>query len=110
MMELWLSQGIKLGVTPLVAPGDELNESDDVTEVIVDNLSIKLIPLFNNGKQVVTPEVRLNARTGLATLKQLYQSVTVPCKSVSGTLPRGEGGTRGRNPREFFINDRVIES
>lgn len=110
MMELWLSQGIKLGVTPLVAPGDQLNEPDDTTEAIVDNLSLKLIPPFNNGKRVVTAELRLNARLSMATVKQLYQIVVVPCKSVSGTLPRGEGGTRGRRPREFFISGRELES
>jgi len=108
MMELWLSQGIKLGVTPLIAPGDELNEPGDTTQVIVNKLSIELSPLFNNGKQVTTPGVRLNAKLGFATLKQLYQTVIVPCKSVSGTLPRGEGGTRGRNPRPFFIGNRNL--
>jgi len=108
MMELWLSDSILLGVTPLVAPGDELNEPTDATQVIINKLSIELSPLFNNGKQVTTPEVRLNAKLGFATIKKLYQTVTIPCKRVSGTLPRGEGGTRGRNSRTFFIGNRRL--
>lgn len=102
MLEMWLSQGIDIGFTPLDVPGDELNEPNDTTNGIIDNLSLRLAPAFDNGKQIVSPDLRRDAKVGYANIKNLYQKLTVPQKVVSSTLPKGAGNRRWGNRRVFF--------
>lgn len=94
MLELWLSKNIRIGFTPLEAPGDELNEPPDTTNGIVNNLAIILSPDFDNGKQIVSNELRTNARVEFTDIKRIYLSVTIPEKVVSSTLPKGIGNQR----------------
>ena len=102
MLETWLTQGIDIGVTPLDVPGDELNEPTDTQNGIINNLAIELAPDFDNGKLVVSADLRRNAKTGFQSIKNLYQKVTIPKKVVSSTLPVGAGNSRGINRRVFF--------
>ena len=102
MLEMWLSQGIAIGFTPLGVPGDELNEPPDTKNGIISNLALELAPDFDNGKVVVSRELSRNARVNLTNIKNLYQKVTVPKKVVSSTLPKGAGNRRGVNRRTFF--------
>jgi len=91
MLQQWLSEGIDLGIPPLDAPGNELNEPRDSTNAIVNNLALELAPDFN-----VNPSLRLitNAQRDFAAIKRLYQKLTIPDKVVSSTLPRGAGNQR----------------
>lgn len=102
MLEMWLSQNINIGFTPLNVPGDELNEPNDTTNGIISSLSLLLAPFFDNGKQIVSAELKRNARVGYVNIKNLYQKISVPKKGVSSTLPVGAGNQRWGNSRTFF--------
>ena len=109
MLEMWLSQGIETGATPLDVPGDELNEPNDTRNGIISNLSLELAPDFDNGKNVVSLELRRNAKAGYANIKNLYQKFTVPKKVVSSTLPIGAGNLRWGNWRVYFPKGGTID-
>lgn len=102
MLQLWLSWGIELGVVPLDAPGDELGEPLDVRNAIIDNLALLLSPDFDNGSEIVSPQLKNNARQGFQIVKQLYRKSIIPNKQMSGTTPRGQGNIIGVNSRTFF--------
>jgi hypothetical protein len=106
MISLWSSKGIQTGATPLNVIGDELNEKSDCRDAIIDNLSIRLAPDFDNGKQIVSQDLRANARRGLAQITSLYGTFTVPDKVVSSTLPKGQGNRRfTRNTNDAFFHE-----
>lgn len=94
MMEMWLSRNIILGTVPLELAGDALNEPEDARNGIVSNLALRLAPSFSNGKQIVSPELRSNARADFLTIKSLYGSVTIPDKVLSSTTPIGAGNSQ----------------
>jgi len=102
MLQLWLSQGIALGIKPISAPGDEVDEPEDATQVIIDNLALILAPDREGGKDVVSPTLRVNANRGFHTLKALYQVFTIPDKVLSSTAPSGAGNTNR------FFNQRIF--
>ena len=94
LMELWLSRGIKLGTTPLSEPGDDLNEPADARSAIVSNLAIVLAPSFDNGKNIVSANLKSAATRGYNDIKVLYQETVIPTKRFSSTLPLGAGNIR----------------
>lgn len=102
MLEMWLSKDIAIGFTPLDVPGDELNEPTDTTNGIISNFALIAAPDFDNGKNTVSNELRINAKTQFMDIKNLYQKITIPDKVVSSTLPVGAGNSRGVNRRVFF--------
>jgi len=104
MLEMWLTLGFKIGFTPLKAPADDLGEPADATNGIISNLAIVLSPSFNNGKQIVSPELRIEARVGFQNIKNLYQTLTIPKKVVSSTLPLGAGNRHGSR-----VNGRIFK-
>lgn len=108
MLEMWLAQGIVIGVTGLVVPGDELNEKPDTRNGIIDKLALSLAPDFDNGKQIVSPQLKEDARVNFAHIKNVYQQVIIPDKVVSSTLPVGAGNSRGVNRRIFFPKGGVV--
>lgn len=110
MLEMWLTLGIVLGVTPLKVPGNELNEPDDARNGIITNLAIEMAPDFDNGKIVVSPALERNARVSYNNIKNLYQKITIPKKVVSSTLPVGAGANRGVDRRVFFPEGATIEN
>lgn len=88
MLETWITQGIRLGLTPVPVPGDDLNEPADAYNAIVANLALILAPNFN-----ATPsrEVYRSANAGYAEIRKMYEAVVIPQKGVSSTLPLGQG-------------------
>lgn len=103
MLEAWLTKGIKIGFTPLEVPGDNANEPIDTLNGIVSNLALELAPAFDNGKQIVSADLRTNATRSFADIKNVYQSLSVPNKVVSSTLPVGAGNnTRRFNDQVYF--------
>lgn len=103
MLELWLSRNIRIGTTPLEVAADELNEPDDARNAIVLKLALLLAPSFSNGKQIVTPDLRANARDAFAQVKSLYGALTIPDKVVSSTLPLGQGNKTGYGRRRTYF-------
>jgi len=108
MLELWLSQNIQIGFTPLKAPGDELNEPPDTTNGIESNLAILLAPKFSNAVSVVSVDLKTNARIQLIQIKRIYEKITVPKKVVSSTLPTGSGNQRNSSNRRYFPKGHTI--
>lgn len=110
MLQIWLTNDIKLGTVVLKVPGDELGEPLDATQTIIDNLAIMLSPDFSNGTIVVSPNLTAIARKGYTMIKNNYQEVSVPNKVVSSTLPRGAGNVRGTLANVFNTNGSTIDS
>jgi len=108
MLEVWLAQGIVIGVTGLVVPGDDLNEKPDTRNGIIDKLALSLAPDFDNGKQIVSQQLKEDAKVNFAHIKNVYQQITIPNKVVSSTLPVGAGNSRGANRRTFFPKGGVV--
>lgn len=102
MLQLWRSQSIFLEVIPLEVPGDELSEPMDSRNAIVNNLAIELAPDFEDGKSVVSPQLRANARLGYTQIRRLYRKITISNKVPSATLPRGVGNDFGSGNSKFF--------
>ncbi len=103
MLQTWISWEINIPVNPLSAPGDELGEPSDTTNAIIDNLALQLAPFYDNGNnKKVSQDLKNNARSGLADVKQLYRTLIVPCRQISSTTPRGQGNYIGVNSRVFF--------
>lgn len=109
MLEMWLSKNIQIGFTPLEAPGDELNETPDTTNGIISNLSLKLAPDFDNGVQIVSIELRRDARVELIEIKRIYEKIVIPKKVVSSTLPTGSGNQRNSFNRRYFPKGHTID-
>lgn len=110
MLELWLSRNIILGTTPLEAPADELNEPNDVRNGIISNLALYMAADFDNGKDIVSQELKNAASRDFIQIKALYQKLSIPDKVVSSTLPRGAGNDAGFRSRTFFAKDETIEN
>lgn len=108
MLEMWLTDDIRIGFTPLDVVADDLNEPADARNGIVNNLAIELLadfPGLNQPAGLVSA-----ARSQKAMIKKFYQSHSIPKRRVSGTLPRGEGNNQRWNRRDdriFF--DKVDE-
>jgi len=100
--EGWLSEGFEFGFTPLKVAGDNLNEPNDITNAIIDNLAIDLAPAFDNGIRIVSDSLKASAAKGLARMDRLYRRIEIPRKVVSSMLPRGQGNRRSGNTRTFF--------
>jgi len=110
MLEMWLSDGIEIGFTPLEVPGDELNEPIDTRNGIICNLAIWLAPDFDNGKNVVSQSLSSAAKRSKGRIKANYQRLSIPEKVVSSTLPVGSGNTRGFQRRTFFQKGSTINN
>lgn len=110
MLQLWLSQKIDLGITPIEVPGGEVGEPLDARQGIIDNLAVALGPNFEKVGGVVSPTLRAAANRGYTSIENLYQIVTIPNKVVSSTLPRGAGNNRGSLNNPFAGNGATIDS
>lgn len=108
MMQLWLSQDIKLAFVPLEVPASNMAEPGDARNAIVEQLALQLAPYFFNGKSVVTPDLKMRARVDFMWLKNLYQTFDIPNRTVSATLPKGEGNSKGVDRQIFFGNNATI--
>lgn len=102
MLQLWLSENIDLGIVPLDAPGDELGEPLDARNAIIDNLALRLAPDFDNGNNIVSPQLTANAKREFTLIRNLYQKVLIPIKIVSSTLPIGQGNKTGLTRQRVF--------
>jgi len=110
MLELWLSDNIILGTTPLEVSGDELNEPADSRNAIVYNLALQLAGPFSNGKQIVTQTLANNARSNFMKIKSLYRTIDIPDKVISSTTPLGAGNRVGAWTRQYFPKGSTISN
>ena len=108
MLEMWNSKNIQIGTTPLEVAGDELNEPADCRNAIVQKLAIEVAPLFDNGKLVVSPELRALAKVNFQDVRSLYGKLTIPRKVLSSTTPTGAGNSNGNFTRRFWPKDSAV--
>ena len=102
MLEGWLTDGIKIGFTPLDVPADNLNEPIDATNAIITELALELAASYDNAADIVSPNLLRVARRNFNRIKNLYQSVTIPDKVASSTLPKGAGNRNFFQGQTFF--------
>lgn len=102
MLSTWKSRNLDTGSTLLKTAGDELNEREDCKNAIILNLAIALSMDFDNGKAIVSQDLRNEAFKQLATITSIYQTTDIPEKVVSSTLPKGAGNRRFLNSQAFF--------
>jgi hypothetical protein len=106
MLASWLAVGLDLGCNELAKPGDELAEPLSAKNCIEQNLAIMMAPYF---KKEVGRTLYSNAAKTLKEVKKQYQSITVPKKKVSSTMPLGAGNRRGYFHRNFAGNDNELD-
>ena len=70
MLQLWLSQGIELNISPLNAVGEEVGEPLDTRQAIINNLAVMLAPNF--GIANVPNQLKINANLSYIAIKALY--------------------------------------
>lgn len=102
MVMMWLSDDIDIGIIPLKVVGNDIGEPADTTNGIINNLAIELSPDFDNGKVIVSQDLRNLALKQFTLIKNLYQIVEVPLKVVSSTLPLGQGNRTGFSRQRVF--------
>lgn len=109
MVDAWKDEDIEMRLKPLKDPADPLDEPRAVRNAIVDNLSLEMAPLYDNGnKSRVSRDLKRNAALGMQKIKGIYQVLVIPKKVVSSTLPVGEGNSQGVNRRVFFGKDNIV--
>ncbi len=110
MLELWTSQSIFIRTVPISVVGEDLNEPIDARNAIVYNLAIMLAPALDNGKAIVSKDLRDLATTTFSTIRALYQDVEVPEMVISSTTPLGAGNTRGARSPTFFARGATVKN
>lgn len=108
MLEEWNSDDIIVPFIQLAAPGEELGEPGDAKSAIINNLAVRVSPLFDNGQGVtVSPELKRQAKLGFARISKIYREITIPNKILSSTTPLGSGNTRTFRSRTFWKRDKA---
>ena len=107
MLEMWLSKSIVIGFSPLDAPGDDLSEPPDTRSGITSNLAITLAPQFDNGKGVVSKDLKRVARKQLSSIQRMYRRASVPDMVSSCLLPQGAGNDQREGV--FFCLGKVFD-
>ena len=105
MLQQWFDIGIDLGIMPLKNPGDELGEPMGARMGIVKNLAIVLAPKFDNGVSVVSQDLAKQSRNTYGQIRKMYQSITIPKKTVSSLMPLGSGHDRWVGRERTFAGD-----
>lgn len=101
-LQMWRSQNILIGTNRLVAVGDELGEPPDTTNGIVDVLALRLYPDYASPGAVVPDRLVANAERSFLLIKDIYQTIDIPDKVTSSTLPLGQGNRQGGFPKRTF--------
>ena len=86
MMNKFDAQGISLGYTNVSSPSDAITVADGAIAGLIDNLSIKLAPVYGHS---IGAELVANAKDGLAAMRKIANKILptrFPC-----TLPIGSG-------------------
>ena len=95
MVEMWLSEGIELGIIPPEKIADDLNEPPDARLAIRSSLALLLAPNYGNGKPTVSADLAKMQRLQYGKVKRKYRAIEIPGKVVSSTLPVGAGNDQG---------------
>jgi len=109
MLQLWVSQGIAIEITPIDAVGDEVSEPQDATNAIILNLAVELEMDFGVTDIPSSQRLRGNATRAKAEVRRIYQTVDTPLRVVSSTTPLGAGNSKAFNSRVFKPRGGVVD-
>lgn len=104
------TQNIILSTTPVESVDDEVGESLDTRNALINLLAVEIAANYDNGQIIVSETLQRNAENGMAFLKKWYNQEAPPFRVISSTAPRGAGNERYRGySRRFFGPFRVLE-
>jgi len=110
LLEQFRTQNIILSATPFQSPNDEVAESLDTRNAIINLLAVEIATNYDNGQIIVSDTLRRNAESGMAFLKKWYNVGMPIFRRISSTAPRGAGNERYHGySRRFFGPFRVLE-
>lgn len=101
-MEMLGTMRIILPTNPVRGSSDELGETLDTRNALIDNLAIEIATNYDNGQVIVSETLAVNAAKGMAFLKTYYRNSVALNKVPGSTLPVGAGRARGIKPRIYF--------
>lgn len=95
-------RSIDVGAVPISSIGHEFGEALGSRNAIECNLALALEPYFPGAQ--VSPELRRQARLGMAHLKRKWRELDIPKPQVRESLPKGQGNQsdRGLFHQTFF--------
>ena len=95
MIAMYQDDNIDIGAVPLETEGNELSEPLGLTNMIMENLALKLQPLFPGAQ--ISPELMKSAKIGYQDMIIKYQVITIPQPQTRETLPVGQGNKPHRH-------------
>ena len=98
MMQEWINMDMEFGFTATAFSSDETSIPLGLYTAITTNLGIRLAPF--KGK-VANATLMAQASVSFSRVQELYQAKETENEIVSGTMPIGQGNTRGIKPRVF---------
>lgn len=110
-LEMLGTMNIRLPINPVRGSGDEVGETLDTRNALINNLAIEISVNYDNGQAIVSDTLRANAASGMAFLKKWYTVDPPPLRRISSTAPLGAGNERFRysvSSRKFFGPVRVL--
>jgi hypothetical protein len=99
------TMNIVLPVNPVRGISEEIGETLDTRNAIINNLSIEISTNYDNGQAIVSASLQTNADSGMAFLRKWYTKDSRPVRRISSTAPLGAGNERFRfsvSSRKFF--------
>ncbi len=105
------TQNIILTANPVRAPSDEVGESLDTRNALINNLAIEISTNYDNGQGIVSDSLQRNANSGMAFLKKWYTEDCLPTRRISSTAPLGAGNEKFKysaSSRKFFGPLRIL--
>lgn len=102
MMQEWIDDDMDFGFTATEFASDETNIPLSLEEAVVTNLALRLTSAKGRAGSI---DLKAAASVSLSNLRDRYQSKEAADTVVSGTMPLGQGNTRGIKPRVFANSD-----
>lgn len=112
LLQQFETQNIMLTANPVRAPSDEVGESLDTRNALINILAIEISTNYDNGQSIVSDTLQRNAASGMAFLRKWYTVDPLPLRRISSTAPLGAGNERFRytvSSRKFFGPFRILE-
>lgn len=105
MMQEWIDDDMDFGFSATEFASDETSIPVGLETAITTNLAVRLAPSVG---KVANQTLLANASISLNNIKNQYQSKESADRVVSGTMPIGQGNTRGIKPPVFANSDYVL--
>ena len=105
MMQEWIDMDMKFGLNPIEFASGETSIPLGLYTAITTNLGVRLAPF--KGK-VANQTLTAQASISFARVRDQYQLKESVDEIVSGTMPLGQGNTRGIKPQVFANSDFVL--